>query len=396
MIILFTICAIFIFGVITGTLVKKIGFPEVTGYLIAGILIGPSVFQILNNNMIDKMDIFSNIALSFISFMIGAEFKWRYVKKLGIKPFIIASICSLLTLFLVTVSLLLFGCSYGFSLVMGAIASSTAPAAIMMIVKEYKAKGELTKVMLSVIAIDDVISLFIFGFALSIAKFLNVPGASLMGIMEPFKEMALSLVIGGVIGLLLGISTKLFKTHLNALCMVIAHVFAIILISNSLDISPLLMCMITGIVFVNIFKHDTTELVLKTMDSLSAPILIIFFVISGASLDFSKMKSALLITIIFILSRTVGKVLGAIMGGKLSKSSPVITNLLGPTLLSQTGLAIGLAIVASKIFPSNKDLMTIVIASSFFFDMIGPILTKEMLKKAGDINYEHRKRINKI
>ncbi|MEG2250260.1 MAG: cation:proton antiporter [Bacilli bacterium] len=396
MIILFTICAIFIFGVITGSLVKKLGFPEVTGYLIAGILIGPSVFQVLNNNMIDQMDIFSNIALSFISFMIGAEFKWRYVKKLGIKPFIIASICSLLTLFLVTVSLLLFGCSYGFSLVMGAIASSTAPAAIMMIVKEYKAKGELTKVMLSVIAIDDVISLFVFGFALSIAKFLNVPGASLMGIMEPFKEMALSLVIGGVIGLLLGISTKLFKTHLNALCMVIAHVFAIILICHSLDISPLLMCMITGIVFVNIFKHDTTDLVLKTMDSLSAPILIIFFVISGASLDFSKMKSALLITIIFILSRTVGKVLGAIMGGKLSKSSPVITNLLGPTLLSQTGLAIGLAIVASKIFPSNKDLMTIVIASSFFFDMIGPILTKEMLKKAGDINYEHRKRINKI
>ena len=346
---------------------------------------GPCVLKVLNSTMIYTMDIFQTLALSFISFMIGAEFKFKYIKKLGTKPFIIGIMSSLLTLFLVSVTLLLLNCSFPFSLVMGAIASSTAPAAIMMIVKEYKAKGEVTNNMLSVIAIDDVISLLLFGFAIAIAEIFKAPSLNLSLFLLPFKEILIAIVIGILLGVLLGYLVKIFKTHLNAICLIIVIIFGIILICDVYDISPLLMCMITGISFVNSFNSRVTDNILFTMDEMSAPFLVIFFVISGASLDFSKMTSCLIITIAFILARTVGKIFGAYMGADLTHCNKKIQTYLGPTLLSQTGLAIGLAIEASKVFLESNTMMTIIIASSFVFDMIGPILTKYMLKKCGDI-----------
>ena len=382
---LYVICSIFIFGIVFGSIAKKFKFPEVTGYLIAGIIMGPCVLKVLNSTMIYTMDIFQTLALSFISFMIGAEFKFKYIKKLGKKPFIIGIMSSLLTLFLVSVTLLLLNCSFPFSLVMGAIASSTAPAAIMMIVKEYKAKGEVTNNMLSVIAIDDVISLLLFGFAIAIAEIFKAPSLNLSLFLLPFKEILIAIVIGILLGVLLGYLVKIFKTHLNAICLIIVIIFGIILICDVYDISPLLMCMITGISFVNSFNSRVTDNILFTMDEMSAPFLVIFFVISGASLDFSKMTSCLIITIAFILARTVGKIFGAYMGADLTHCNKKIKTYLGPTLLSQTGLAIGLAIEASKVFLESNTMMTIIIASSFVFDMIGPVLTKYMLKKCGDI-----------
>ena len=234
--ILFVICFIFFFGVLFGHIAKKFGFPEVTGYLVSGILIGPSVLTILNLKMVDNMGIFSTIALAFISFMIGAEFKLKHVKKLGIKPFTIAIFCSIFTMFFVTLCLMAFKVEFSVALILGAIASSTAPAAIMMIVKEYKARGELTNNMLSVIAIDDIISIFIFGFTLVIAQYSQI--TSLSAILEPFKEIIISLIIGILMGLLLGTTTKIFKTHLNATCLIIANIFAIILLCNIASISP--------------------------------------------------------------------------------------------------------------------------------------------------------------
>lgn len=384
--ILFDLSIIFIFGLLIGQVLKKVKLPEVMGYLIAGIVIGPYVLDLVTIDSLNSMELFSTIALSFVSFLIGAEFKWNYVKRLGKKPFIIGLTCSLFTMFVVTVCLYLAGTTMSFALIMGAIASATAPVAIMMIVKEYRSRGELTDTMLSVIAIDDVISVIIFGFTIVIAQYLESGSATLEGIMQPFSEIGISLIMGTVLGLFLGVTAKLFKTRNNIICMILVTVFTAILIADYAEIPSILMCMITGMVFVNAYNRNFTDKVLDVMDDISSPLMIIFFVISGASLDFKVLPAVGVIGIIFILSRTFGKIFGAYLGATIGKSSNNVKKYLGPTLLSETGIAIGLALLAKEVFPNDGEtLIAITIAASFIFDMIGPFLVKLSLKKAGEI-----------
>ncbi len=384
--ILFDLSIIFIFGLLIGQVLKKVKLPEVMGYLIAGIVIGPYVLNLVTLDSLNSMELFSTIALSFVSFLIGAEFKWNYVKRLGKKPFIIGLTCSLFTMFVVTACLYLAGTTISFALIMGAIASATAPVAIMMIVKEYRSRGELTDTMLSVIAIDDVISVIIFGFTIVIAQYLESGSATLEGIMQPFSEIGISLIMGTVLGLFLGVTAKLFKTRNNIICMILVTVFTAILIADYAEIPSILMCMITGMVFVNAYNRNFTDKVLDVMDDISSPLMIIFFVISGASLDFKVLPAIGVIGIIFILARAFGKIFGAYLGATIGKSSNKVRNYLGPTLLSETGIAIGLALLAKEVFPNDGEtLIAITIASSFIFDMIGPFLVKLSLKKAGEI-----------
>lgn len=380
------LCIIFIFGLLLGFVFKLIRLPSVMGYLIAGIIIGPSVLNLITANNIDNMELFSTIALSFISFLIGAEFKWSYVKRLGSRPFIIGFICSLFTMFVVVVCLYLAGCTISFSLIMGAIAAATAPASIMMVVKEYKAKGEVTSTMLSVIAIDDVLSVIIFGFTLVIAKYFESSNITLIGLLDPFAEIAVSLVIGTVLGLFLGVTAKILKTKNNIICLILITVFIALILADYAGMSSLLMCMIMGMVFVNAYHRSFTDKVLDIMDNVSAPLMIVFFVISGASLDFKVLPVIGLIGIVFILSRAFGKIVGAYIGAKVSRSSKNVCNYLGPTLLSETGIAIGLALLAKGIFKTDgENLIAITVASSFIFDMVGPFLVKFSLKKSGEI-----------
>lgn len=384
--ILFGLCIIFVFGLLLGYIAKKIKLPEVMGYLVAGIIVGPYVLNLITTDSIGNMELFSTIALSFVSFLIGSELKWSYVKRLGKKPFIIGLICSLFTMFIVTLCLFLAGSSISLSLVMGALASATAPAAIMMIVKEYKARGEVTDTMLSVIAIDDIISVIIFGFTLVIAAYFESGNTTLVGLLDPFVEIGVSLIIGTILGLFLGVTAKLFKTKNNMICLILITVFIAILTADYAGMSSLLMCMVMGIVFVNAYNRIFTDKVLDVMDHVSAPLMIIFFVVSGASLDFKVLPTVGVIGIIYILSRTFGKLFGSYIGAKVEKSSVNVSKYLGPTLLSQTGIAIGLALIAKEVFPNyGETLIAITIASSFVFDMIGPFLVKNSLKKSGEI-----------
>lgn len=389
--ILFLLGVILLSGLIFGGLFKLIKLPEVTGYLIAGIVIGPYVLNLINFKEIASLETFSTIALSFISFSIGAEFKLKYLKKLGIKPFIIGIMASFLTMAFVSYTFLFLGLSPSFSIILGAIASSTAPASIMMIVKEYKARGELTNTMLSVIAIDDVISIVIFGFSICLAEYLNSNNTSLIGLLSPFKEIGLSLIIGVITGLLLGISSKLLKSNSNIIALIIVFIFGSIVISDYYHISSLLVCMIMGCVFINAYNHKITLKILDLIDYISPPICIIFFVLSGSSLDFSLIPTIGFIGMIYIIMRTLGKILGSMLGAKLVNSPKKVYKYLGPTLLSQTGLAIGLAIEAVDTIPNeSKTLIAIIVASSFLFDLIGPIITKCMLKKSGEIKNQKR------
>lgn len=384
--ILFAIGIVLLSGLIFGSLVKLFKLPEVTGYLIAGIVIGPSVLKLINLKQISNLESFSTIALSFISFSIGAEFKLKYLKRLGVKPFVIGIMSSFLTMALVSYSSLILGFSASFSIILGAIASSTAPAAIMMIVKEYKARGELTNTMLSVVAIDDVISIIIFGFAVVVAQFLNAHDTSLIGLLEPFKEIGISLILGVISGILLGIVAKVLKSKSNIIALIIVFILGTIVISDYYHISSLLVCMIQGGIFINAYNHKTTDKILDLMDYIAPPISIIFFVLSGASLDFSMLSTIGVLGIVYIVTRTMGKIFGSMLGAKLVDSPKKVYNYLGPTLLSQTGLAIGLAMLAVEVIPNDsKSLIAVIVASSFIFDLIGPLITKIMLKKAGEI-----------
>lgn len=380
------LCASFVFGLFFGKIAKRLKLPVVIGYLFAGILIGPNVLNLVDLTTIDNMELFTTIALSFVSFEIGAESKWSYIKRLGKKPFIIGIICSLFTMLTVTLVLLALGQSISFSLLLGAIASSTAPAAIMMVVHEYRAKGDFTDTILGVIGVDDILSIIMFGLVLVIAEDIELGINTSLGFFTPFVDIIISLVVGAILGLTLGFSSKLFKQKSNIICLILTHIFISILIGYYADMSSLLICTVMGTMFVNAYNRRYTDRVIDLLDYISSPMLMVFFVLSGASLAFEVIPNVGFIGIIYILTRIFGKILGAFIGCKIAREEKDITQNLGPALLSQTGLAIGLAVIARDALRVDGNmLMTIVIGSSFIFDLLGPFIIKRSLKKAGDI-----------
>ena len=380
--VLISVATILFFGTIFGKLIKLFKLPEVTGYLLSGLLIGPYVLNLVSLDDIYILEPLTIIALTFISFLVGAELKWKYVKKLGSKPFVIGLITSLCALFLVTIGCILLGYDYKVSLLLGAIATSAAPSSVLMIVKEYQARGELTKTMLSVIAISDILSVVLFGICLALVK----ENASIvLSLLEPLKEIIFSLLVGGILGYTIGYLSRYLQKHGDIITLIIIAIFVNILFCDLIGISQLLSAMIMGIIFINSFNSHITDKVLDVIDDISTPLLIIFFVLSTASLDFNTLPSIWLIGLVYIILRIVGKIIGNFIGSKITKESKNITKYLGLTLLSQTGIAIGLATLAANIIDNGELLIAVVLASSFIYDIICPLLVKYVLKKAQEI-----------
>ena len=380
--VLISVATILFFGTIFGKLIKLFKLPEVTGYLLSGLLIGPYVLNLVSLNDIYILEPLTIIALTFISFLVGAELKWKYVKKLGSKPFVIGLITSLCALFLVTIGCILLGYDYKVSLLLGAIATSAAPSSVLMIVKEYQARGELTKTMLSVIAISDILSVVLFGICLALVK---ENTSIVLSLLEPLKEIIFSLLVGGILGYTIGYLSRYLQKHGDIITLIIIAIFVNILFCDLIGISQLLSAMIMGITFINSFNSHITDKVLDVIDDISTPLLIIFFVLSTASLDFNTLPSIWLIGLVYIILRIVGKIIGNFIGSKITKESKKITKYLGLTLLSQTGIAIGLATLAANIIDNGELLVAVVLASSFIYDIICPLLVKYVLKKAQEI-----------
>lgn len=380
--VLISVATILFFGTIFGKLIKLFKLPEVTGYLLSGLLIGPYVLNLVSLDDIYILEPLTIIALTFISFLVGAELKWKYVKKLGSKPFVIGLITSLCALFLVTIGCILLGYDYKVSLLLGAIATSAAPSSVLMIVKEYQARGELTKTMLSVIAISDILSVVLFGISLALVK---ENTSIVLSLLEPLKEIIFSLLVGGILGYTIGYLSRYLQKHGDIITLIIIAIFVNILFCDLIGISQLLSAMIMGITFINSFNSHITDKVLDVIDDISAPLLIIFFVLSTASLDFNTLPSIWLIGLVYIILRIVGKIIGNFIGSKITKESKNITKYLGLTLLSQTGIAIGLATLAANIIDNGELLVAVVLASSFIYDIICPLLVKYVLKKAQEI-----------
>ena len=399
-------------GLLLSRLVKLIKLPAVTAYLIAGILIGPFMLGALNidgigitENQIHGLGVISELALGFIAFAMGNEFRLHEIKKIGKPAAVIGVLQAVVTCLLVDAVLigLHFLIPDKFSLssaiVLGAIATATAPAATLMVVKQYKAKGKLTDILLPVVALDDAVGLIVFAISFGIAKSLNTGAVDVMGILvEPMLEIILSLGLGAILGILFSLCEKLFHSRSKRMAVTVTFVMLAVALSTiSFHIGPvhiafssLLTCMMLGTVFCNMC--DFSEELMARADRWTAPILILFFVISGAELELTVFKDIIVVIIglVYILSRSIGKILGARVSAQMTKQDPNIVKYLGITLLPQAGVALGMAIKASQWGPEGAIVRNITLFAVLIYEIVGPFLTKVSLTKAGDIIPEDR------
>lgn len=373
-------------GLFCGRMVKHIKLPNVTGYLLAGLLMGPCVLNIIPKEVINSFNLISQMALAFIAFTIGLSFKRSYFKKVGVAPVVIAIFEALVAVFLVQLVLILCGFDPAFSIVLGAIAAATAPAATIMVIKQYRAKGPLTDTLLSVVAIDDAVALIAFGFAVTIAKTMTSSSGSslILSLLEPFGEVFLALLIGVITGILITIPMRYFKKQGNRLVILIAFVFLSSALASLFGVSELLACMMCGATFCNISAES--DYMADLADQITPPLFLMFFVVSGAGLDLSILPSIGLIGIIYVVFRVIGKFSGAYIGAKIMKAPDQVAKYLGPTLFPQAGVAIGLTIVAQSVVPEYADtIRAVILCGTLIYELVGPVITKWALTKAGEI-----------
>ena len=378
--------AVMIFsGMLCGRLVKRIKLPNVTGYLIAGLLIGPSVLGIIPADTIESFTILSDVALGFIAFSIGNEFKISYFKRVGSTPIVIAIFESLFAVIFVVIALLVTGHDLSFSLVLGAIAAATAPAATIMVIRQYKAKGPMTETLLSVVAIDDATALFYFSICVAIANSLSGGSMALSEIvLSPLIEIGGALLVGFLLGLIFTLPLRFFKKEGNRLALIIGFVFLGVGLSEICGFSSLLFCMSMGAALSN-FCSETPK-IMDIADGFTPPLFMLFFVASGAELQLSVLPSIGLAGIIYVIFRVAGKMAGTSFAAALCKAPAVVRQYLGMALVPQAGVAIGLSLVATTAVPQfGSNIRAIVLCATLIYELIGPAVAKFSLTKAGEI-----------
>lgn len=404
--------AIFV-GLMLSRLAKLVHLPAVTAYLVAGILVGPYClgllgvegFGFINKADVDKYAILSDVALGFIAFSIGNEFRLSQLKKTGKQATVIGIFQAVFTTLLVDVVLIAlhFAIPDKFPLpaaiVLGAVASATAPAATLMVVRQYKAKGPLTDILLPIVALDDAVGLVVFAISFGIAKALISGHVDVLSVVvEPILEVVLSLLLGLVMGLLFTFFEKFFHSRSKRLSMSVTFVLLTVALSMlkfeiggiHIAFSSLLVCMMLGTIFCNIC--DFSEELMDRIDRWTAPLFILFFVLSGAELELSVFTDVAIVVIglVYILSRSAGKYLGASISAKMVNCEPNITKYLGVTLLPQAGVALGMAIKSEQLGAEGAIVANITLFAVLIYELIGPLLTKIALLKAGEIKPEEK------
>ena len=399
-------------GLMLSRLTKLLHLPTVTAYLIAGLLLGPFCIGALKlpglgfNSLaqVEGLSVITQTALGFIAFTIGNEFRLSQLKTMGRSAITIGILQAVVTTVLVDIVLIgLHLCfpnviSIPCAITLGAIASATAPAATLMVVRQYKADGPLTKLLLLVVAIDDAVGLLLFSVSFGIATALSNGQVSVLGVVvEPIVEIILSLGLGAAMGWLLNWVEQFF--HSRSKRMTISVAFVLLTVGLSMlkfqlgpihcGFSLLLVCMMTGTVFCNICS--TSEELMNRVDSWTMPLNILFFVISGAELDLQVLIQpvTLLVGVVYIIARSAGKYLGSSMSCALTKQSKPITDNLGITLLPQAGVALGMALTAASL-PDGALTRNVVLFAVLIYELVGPALTKRSLLAVGEIRPEGR------
>ncbi len=379
-------------GLLLTRIVKLVNLPNVTGFLIAGLLIGPYCIGALSSEAAEGLNIITTVALGFIAFSIGGEFKLSHIKQIGSKAITITLFQALAAVLLVDVTLWLCGFDLPLVLTLGAVATATAPAATLMVVRQYKAKGEVTNTLLPVVAMDDAVGLMVFSVSMAIAT--SMASGEEMGIaatvLKPVLEILISLALGGVIGLAVAIAMRFFKSRANRLCICIAAVILGVGLAKRFELSDLLLCMAIGGMLVNL-RDDASEL-LDGCDSWTPPLFMLFFVISGAELDLAVLPSVGLLGVLYIAARSAGKYFGSYAGASLVKAAPNIRKYLGITLLPQAGVAIGMAQLAMTALPKyGAQIQAVVLCATLIYELVGPVCTKMALVKSGEIIMPEKK-----
>ncbi len=400
---------------------KPLKLPSVTAYLIAGVLIGPYCLGRLgvhglgfdSHDAVDALGLISEVALGFIAFAIGNEFRLSDLKKTGKQALVIGVFQALVaTLF---VDLALYGLhllmpdkiSTAQAITLGAIATATAPAATLMVVRQYKAKGPLTDLLLPIVALDDAVGLIVFAVSFGIAKSLGQGAVDMVSVfVNPIVEIICSLGLGAVMGIILTQLEKLFNSNTNRLNMSIAFVFLTVSLSMldfhigqvHISFSSLLVCMMLGTIFCNIcpLSHD----IMERTDKWTSPIFALFFVISGAELELGVFSdgAVVLVGIIYIVFRSLGKYCGTYISAKITKCTQSICKYLGITLLPQAGVALGMCTLAMQLGTEGVLIRNITLFAVLIYELVGPLFTRMALAAAGDIKpmpheVKHRRKI---
>ena len=386
-------------GLLFGKVAKLAKLPNVTGYLVGGLILGPSILNIIPSNTIHDFSIISSVALGFIAFSIGTEMKLSYFRRVGATPIWIAVFEAFFAVIVTLIAVLGFFLIKGefnmtnfrFALVLSAIAAATAPAATIMVVRQYKAKGKLTETLLSVVALDDSVAIILFGVFVAVANALSGSSTSSplwLQILNPFIEIVVSLGIGAVTGIILVFGCKWFTGRGNRISLSITIIFLTIFLAEWLHASPLLSAMMLGAVFGNI--SSKVEDVNGLLYFITPPIFTLFFVLSGAELDIKVLGVVGIIGVVYVLFRVVGKIFGAWFGAKVTKAEPVVAKYLGYALVPQAGVAIGLSLIATQVLnvEMGSQIRAIILAGTLIYELVGPVITKMALKKAGEISIE--------
>ena len=401
-------------GLLLSRAAKLVHLPAVTAYLIAGILIGPFLLGKLNVSglgftslhQVESFSMLSDLALGFIAFAIGNEFRMSQLKQIGKQATVIGILQAVVTTLLVDAVLI--GLHFAMpevlplpvAIVLGAIAAATAPAATLMVVKQYKAKGPLTTILLPIVALDDAVGLVLFAISFGVAKSIGAGNVSILSVvLEPILEVVLSLLLGFIMGLLFNFMERYFHSRSKRLAVSVGFVMVTVAISSltfsvggiHVAFSSLLSCMMLGTVFCNIC--DFSEELMDRVDRWTAPLFILFFVLSGAELNLSVFSewTVVLIGVVYILTRSVGKYLGAFGSAKMVHCDSNIVKYLGITLLPQAGVALGMASKAASATTGIEGgdlIMNITLFAILVYEIVGPFLTKISLTKAGEIQPE--------
>lgn len=428
-------------GLISNRLIRLLHLPNVTGYLIVGILLGPYLFSLFNANlsgvinkeMVESFGIIVDIALGFIAFSIGSEFKLSTIKKIGSGVITITILQASCALLFVDIALIVICAITGsldqnlpLCITLGAVATATAPAATLMVIKQYKARGPVTEILLPVVAFDDAIGLILFSISFAIAQVFakqeaGIPGATISAyslIVVPLLEILSSLVIGALIGFILSQCMKWFKSRANRLMCMITAVFLGVALCElcgeyfGIEMSSLLTCMMIGAIFCNL-RNDAI-MILDGVERWTPALFMLFFILSGAELDLSAMGNLTVvgICVVYLIARSAGKYLGARWGSQITHANENVKKYLGLTLLPQAGVAIGMARSSSSTFANlaakyatsiteasiaylnslAQIITAVVLCATLFYELFGPLITKIALTKAGEITADTKKK----
>lgn len=408
--VLFELSIALLAGLLLSRLAKLVHLPAVTAYLVAGIIVGPFLLGSLGIKglgfdslaEVESYTVLCDLALGFIAFSIGNEFRLSQLKKIGKQATVIGIVQAIFTTIVVDIALVglyfLNLITLPAALVLGAVASATAPAATLMVVRQYKAKGPLTDILLPVVALDDAVGLVVFAISFGVAKSISAGSVDILSVvLEPVIEVVLSLALGFVMGVLFTFAERFFHSRSKRMAVSVTFVMLTVALSTlkfeiggvHIGFSSLLTCMMLGTVFCN--TCDFSEELMERVDRWTAPLFVLFFVISGAELDFTVFGSlgVVIVGVVYIIARSLGKYFGARFSAQATGCNENIVNYLGITLLPQAGVALGMAAKATAELGADGIIVqSITLFAVLVYEIVGPFLTKISLTKAGDIKPE--------